>query len=159
MINIILKKGSLKITFIFLKIKMNKNKYNKPSNIPIKWYGFWISHGNGAKRKYKTLNESHARWTEAYKNLEVDWEDCLKKNKDAIKKNKQLIKSHNEITRAYNGLHQLGKFAEQEGIDIRKHQKQLPEYEFHQKHTLLESGRVEHKYLLKKPKKETEDKK
>ena len=109
--------------------------------------------------KYKTLNESHARWTEAYKNLEVDWEDCLKKNKDAIKKNKQLIKSHNEITRAYNGLHQLGKFAEQEGIDIRKHQKQLPEYEFHQKHTLLESGRVEHKYLLKKPKKETEDKK
>ena len=75
--------------------------------------------------KYKNLNESHARWTEAYKNLEVDWEDCLKKNKDAIKKNKQLIKSHNEITRAYNGLHQLGKFAEQEGIDIRKHQKQL----------------------------------
>ena len=105
------------------------------------------------------LNESHTSWVEAYKNLEVDWEDCLKKNKDAIKKNKQLIKSHNEITRAYNGLHQLGKFAEQEGIDIRKHQKQLPEYEFHQKHTLLESGRVEHKYLLKKPKKETEDKK
>ena len=95
---------------------------------------------------------------EDYKNLEVDWEDCLKKNKDAIKKNKQLIKSHNEITRAYNGLHQLGRFAEQEGIDIRKHQKQLPEYEFHQKHTLLESGRVEHKYLLKKPKKETENK-
>ncbi len=43
--------------------------------------------------KYKTLNESHARWTEAYKNLEVDWEDCLKKTKTLLKRINNLLKA------------------------------------------------------------------
>lgn len=63
------------------------------------------------------------------------------------------IKKYNEIVRAYNGLHQMGKFAEELGIDIRKHRKNLPEskdYEFSQTHKLLESGRVQHIYKLNK---------
>jgi len=64
-------------------------------------------------------------------------------------------KKYNEIVRAYNGLHQMGKFAEELGIDIRKHRKNLPEskdYEFSQTHKLLESGRVHHTFKLNKKK-------
>ena len=73
-------------------------------------------------------------------------------NRDAIKTNREIIKSHNEITRAYNGLHSGGEFAQDLGIDIKKHNKMLPEnnpdYDFSQKHTLLESGKVRHEYKL-----------
>ena len=73
-------------------------------------------------------------------------------NRDAIKTNREIIKSHNEITRAYNGLHSVGEFAQDLGIDIKKHNKMLPEnnpdYDFSQKHTLLESGKVRHEYKL-----------
>ena len=64
-------------------------------------------------------------------------------------------KKYNEIVRAYNGLHQMGKFAEELGIDIRKHRKNLPEskdYEFSQDSKLLESGRVHHTFKLTKKK-------
>jgi len=80
--------------------------------------------------------------------------DVMLKNDDCIKKNTEILKSHNEITRAYNGLHSMGKFAEAEGIDITKHNAQLPEnMEFTQSHELLESGRVKHVYGIKKKKK------
>jgi len=80
--------------------------------------------------------------------------DVMAKNTDCIKKNKEILKSHNEITRAYNGLHSMGKFAEEEGIDIKKHNRQLPEnMEFTQSHELMESGRVKHVYGIKKKKK------
>ena len=73
-------------------------------------------------------------------------------NRAAIKTNREIIKSHNEITRAYNGLHSVGEFAQDLGIDIKKHNKMLPEnnpdYDFSQKHTLLESGKVRHEYKL-----------
>ena len=73
-------------------------------------------------------------------------------NRDAIKTNREIVKSHNEITRAYNGLHSVGEFAQDLGIDIKKHNKMLPEnnpdYDFSQKHTLLESGKVRHEYKL-----------
>ena len=64
-------------------------------------------------------------------------------------------KKYNEIVRAYNGLQQMGKFAEELGIDIRKHRKNLPEskdYEFSQDSKLLESGRVHHTFKLTKKK-------
>ncbi len=80
--------------------------------------------------------------------------NLMAKNDDCIKKNEEILKSHNEITRAYNGLHSMGKFAEAEGIDIQKHNKQLPEnMEFHQSHELMESGRVKHVYGIKKKRK------
>ena len=58
-----------------------------------------------------------------------------------------------EAVRAYNGLHTLGKFAEEQGIDIKNASKELPEneknkYNFSQKHTVLESGRVKHQFFL-----------
>ena len=67
--------------------------------------------------------------------------------------NQEILKDHNEITRAYNGLAEMGKFAEDEGIDIKKHNKMLPErnkYDFSQSHTLLESGKVKHSWKFKK---------
>ena len=62
-----------------------------------------------------------------------------------------------EVTRAYNGLHTLGKFAEEQGIDLKSAKEDLPEseknrYKFSQKHTVLESGRVKHSYSLKQKK-------
>ena len=80
-------------------------------------------------------------------------------------KEKELQECHkdkNDITRAYNGLHTLGKFAEEEGVDIKKACRDLPEnqknkYDFKQKHTVLESGKVKHSYSLK-PKKNGEGK-
>ena len=62
-----------------------------------------------------------------------------------------------EVTRAYNGLHSLGKFAEEQGIDLKNAKEDLPEseknkYNFSQKHTVLESGKVKHEFFLK-PKK------
>ena len=40
---------------------------------------------------------------------------------------KELAKKNNEVVRAYNGLAELGKFAEEQGIDIKKHSRELPE--------------------------------
>jgi len=64
-------------------------------------------------------------------------------------------KKYNEVVRAYNGLSSMGRFAEDLGIDIRKHRKNLPEskdYEFSQDSKLLESGRVRHIFKLNKKK-------
>ena len=93
------------------------------------------------------------------KKLEARLEDYHEKHTDCLEKNQELLKDHIEITRAYNGLHQMGKFAEEQGIDIKKHNKKLPEYhQFEQEHTLLESGRVQHIYKMKKIKKDGEQK-
>ena len=43
--------------------------------------------------------------------------------------------------------------AEEVGVDIKKHNKHLPErnkYDFSQSHTLLESGKVKHSWKFKK---------
>jgi len=103
-------------------------------------------------KKWETaLNAVTAERDEAYSyNTELlkKNKDCIKKNRDFVKTNKQLIKRCVEITRAYNGIAEMGKFAEELGINIKEHQKQLPEHEFNQKHTLLESGRVNHSYTF-----------
>ena len=64
------------------------------------------------------------------------------------------------MTRAYNSLAEMGKFAEEQGIDIKKHTKELPEnkykdFKFSQKHEVLESGKVRSTYKLTPPKKTT----
>ena len=87
--------------------------------------------------------------TKVYKNYK-------EANEDLSKQNKEVIKDNYELTRAYNGLHTLGKFAEESGVDIKKHNGKLPEnskWEFEQKHTLTEGGKVKHQYRVK-PKKE-----
>ena len=90
--------------------------------------------------------------------------DFRKINKDNLKVNKEYVKENQELTRAYLGLHQMGKFASEQGIDIKKYVKKLPEHNkykdftFEQKHTVLESGNVRHSYTLKPPKKNGEGK-
>ena len=84
--------------------------------------------------------------------------EFVKVNQQCLETNRDILREHNEITRAYNGLHHMGKFAEELGIDIKKHNKMLPENdeynEFTQKHQLLESGKVKHTWTLKKKKKD-----
>ena len=81
------------------------------------------------------------------------YEDTLETQEKELE---ECHKDKNDITRAYNGLHSLGKFAEEQGIDIKKACKDLPEnkhkYNFRQKHELLESGKVRHEYFFGKKK-------
>ena len=76
----------------------------------------------------------------------------------------KLQKTNFEVTRAYNSLAEMGKFAEEQGIDIKKHTKELPEnnkykdFKFSQKHEVLESGKVRSTYKLTPPKKTTKKK-
>ena len=99
------------------------------------------------KEKNLKIEELQNLYDEA---IEVN-ADVVDKNRDCIKANQTLLKDHNEIVRAYNGLAEMGRYAEEIGVDIKKHRSQLPEgYEFNQKHTLLESGKVKHSYSLKK---------
>ena len=101
------------------------------------------------KEKNLKIEELQNLYDEA---IEVN-ADVVDKNRDCIKANQTLLKDHNEIVRAYNGLAEMGRYAEETGVDIKKHRSQLPEgYEFNQKHTLLESGKVKHSYSLKKKK-------
>ena len=99
--------------------------------------------------QFKVLGTDHKELQEYHKELEEKHDDCLCKNE-------KILKNHHDITRAYMGLHHLGREAKEFKVDIKKHQKMLPEYEFHQKHELLESGRVKHIYKIipKKKKKE-----
>ena len=99
------------------------------------------------KEKNLKIDELQKLYDEA---IEVN-NDVVEKNRDCIKANQTLLKDHNEIVRAYNGLAEMGRYAEETGVDIKKHRSQLPEgYEFNQKHTLLESGKVKHSYSIKK---------
>ena len=99
------------------------------------------------KEKNLKIEELQNLYDEA---IEIN-NDVVEKNRDCIKANQTLLKDHNEIVRAYNGLAEMGRYAEETGVDIKKHRSQLPEgYEFNQKHTLLESGKVKHSYSLKK---------
>ena len=83
------------------------------------------------------------------------FDDYKEANDSLAEKNKEIVKDNFDLTRAYNGLSQLGQFAEESGIDIKKHNGKLPEnskWDFEQKHTLTETGKVRHQYKLK-PKK------
>ena len=80
------------------------------------------------------------------------FDDYKEANDNLAEKNKEIVKDNFDLTRAYNGLSQLGQFAEESGIDIKKHNGKLPEnqkWDFEQKHTLTESGKVKHHYKLK----------
>ena len=112
-----------------------------------------------AENHQKEINEIKAHYEKELAEVNKLYEEAVETNRemaevnrDAIKTNREIIKSHNEITRAYNGLHSVGEFAQDLGIDIKKHNKMLPEnnpdYDFSQKHTLLESGKVRHEYKL-----------
>ena len=112
----------------------------------------------------KEMEETKAFYEKELTEISDLYDSACKHNREIVKTNEQILKQHNEITRAYNGLHHMGKFAEELGIDISKHNKMLPENDeynqFTQKHQLLESGKVQHTWTLKKKKKgDTDDKK
>ena len=107
----------------------------------------------------KEIKELKEHYESELKELQDLYDEAIKHNRemakvnqDNLKTNREIIKSHNEITRAYDGLHTIGEFAQDLGIDIKKHNKMLPEnnpdYDFKQKHTLLENGKVRHQYYL-----------
>ena len=92
---------------------------------------------NDTKEGTTALGE---KFYEIRQELEKQLEDCQKEKTDAV--------------RAYQGLAKMGKFAEDMGIDLEKACEELPEseknkYDFSQKQTVLESGRVKHEYNLK----------
>jgi len=94
------------------------------------------------------LNKLIEQRTIEYKNANVHLVDI----------NAELQKKNIEITRAYNGLAMMGKFAVENGIDIKKHNRDLPEhplnkYKFEQKHEVLESGQTKSTYQLTPKKK------
>jgi len=104
---------------------------------------------DGIKEKNLKIEELQNLYDEA---IEVN-KDVIVKNRTCIEANRELLKDHNDIVRAYNGLAEMGKFAEEVGVDIKKHNKHLPErnkYDFSQSHTLLESGKVKHSWKFKK---------
>ena len=121
-----------------------------------------------AENHEKILAETKAYYEGELKELKDLYNECIDANKElskvnrhCIKVNKDIIKDHHEITRAYNNLHRLGKFCEEDGIDIKRHNKMLPEYkdnfyDFKQKHTLLESGKVKSNWSVKKKKNKKE---
>ena len=103
---------------------------------------------NDIKLKHKKIKELE----DLNKELTIMFGDKID---EYVKANQGLAKANNELTRAYEGLAHLGKTAQEMGIDIKKHYKNLPEYDkydFSQKHELLESGKVRHTWTAK-PKK------
>ena len=74
------------------------------------------------------------------------------------KSTEDLHKKYNEIVRAYNALAELGKYAEELGIDIKKHTERLPEYDLYKdfkiENKVMESGKVKTIFSAKKIKKE-----
>jgi hypothetical protein len=116
----------------------------------------------------RILAETKAYYEGELKEQKDLYKECIDANKElskvnrhCIKVNRDIIKDHHEITRAYKGLHEIGKFAQDEGIDVKRHYKMLPEnkddlYDFKQKHTLLENGKVRHTWNVKKKKKKKE---
>ena len=112
----------------------------------------------------KVKNNLIRRWQlydyKSAKKVNKVFEEYKEANKDLSKQNKEVIKDNYELTRAYNGLHTLGKFAVESGVDIKKYNGQLPEnnkWDFEQKHTLTETGKVKHQYRLKPKKKGADD--
>jgi predicted RNase H-like nuclease (RuvC/YqgF family) len=104
----------------------------------------------------KTQNETAKESKRGFLVIIDRYEDQIK---ELEKKVEELTIQRNESTRAYNGLSQMGKFAEQMGIDLQSAQKDLPEaeknkYDFKQTDTLMESGKVKHIIKLTPKKKD-----
>ena len=79
-------------------------------------------------------------------------------NQELKRKNEKLSKAYYEAVRAYNALHHMGKFAEELGIDIKRHSDELPEnkykdYDFSIDNKVLESGQVKTTFKATKKKK------
>jgi len=112
--------------------------------------------------KILTWQKKHIEDLKKINEILVDkYEDALeakeKKLQEANENTEEANKNTSEALRAYQGLAKMGKYAESMGIDLEEASRNLPEsqknkYDFKQKHTLLESGKVTHKYFFGKKK-------
>lgn len=98
--------------------------------------------------KAKEFYDKHIEYAMGYWELSATYENKLE----------DLNKEYNEIVRAYNALATLGKFAEEQGIDIKKHRERLPEHDLYKdfkiENKVMESGKVKTVISMKKVKKE-----
>jgi len=101
-----------------------------------------------AEVKTKEFYDKHIEYAMGYWELWAKYENQLE----------DLHKKYNEIVRAYNALAELGKYAEELGIDIKKHTERLPEYDLYKdfkiENKVMESGKVKTIFSAKKIKKE-----
>ena len=108
----------------------------------------WRSAYRIIERLSETIEAQEKRFARQEKNIKVMGNNFYTQVQD-------LTKERDDAVRAYSGLHKLGKFAVEQGIDIKD--EKLPEseknkYDFSQKHTVLESGKTKHSYSLKRKK-------
>ena len=124
---------------------MKKNKNNiKDSNVVVRWRAVYKI----IERLSKNLEVHEKRFKRQEANIKV-------MGNNFYTQIQELTKERDDAIRAYNGLHKLGKFAVEQGIDIKN--EKLPEadknkYDFSQKHTVLESGKTKHSFFLKRKK-------
>ena len=113
---------------------------------------------------YKTLEKLNR---ELFKRLKSKTEDFAKlhahtlelqeTNNQFADYNERLVKDNFALTRAYDGLSQMGKMAQDLGINIEEHRWRLPEntknhdYQFKHEAKLMESGKVKNVFKFKMP--------
>ena len=96
----------------------------------------------------------------AFKNLVEHTKELKKVNDEFADQNERLVKDNFALTRAYDGLAQMGKMAEDLGINIEEHRWRLPEnkknhdYQFKHEAKLMESSHVKNVFKFKLPKSE-----
>jgi len=116
---------------------------------------------------YKTLEELNRVifnrlmvTEEAFKNLTKHTKELKEANDQFADYNERLVKDNFALTRAYDGLSQMGKMAEDLGINIEEHRWKLPEneknhdWQFKHETKLMESGRVKNVFKFKMPESE-----
>ena len=90
---------------------------------------------------------------EEYKQLNRSLVDKYEDIREGLEKElEEANKKYYDMVRAYNGLAQLGRFAQDMGIDIEKANLELPENskgKFEHKATLMESGKVKQSLKFK----------
>ena len=114
------------------------------------------------KAKEQENIQSWNTWIDTWdkKDLYEYWYNRLwYQNRELERQVENLSKEYYEVVRAYNALHHMGKFAEELGIDIKRHSDELPEnkykdYDFNIENKVLESGKVKTTFKATKRKKD-----
>ena len=95
--------------------------------------------------------------TQEFNKLYAHTLELQKTNAQFADYHERLIKDNFALTRAYDGLSQMGKMAEDLGINIEEHRWKLPEneknhdYQFKHETKLMESGKVKNIFKFKMP--------
>ena len=115
-----------------------------------------VSYKDLEKLNRKLFEELKYR-TEEFNKLHSHTLELQKVNNQFADYHERLIKDNFALTRAYDGLSQMGKMAEDLGINIEEHRWKLPEneknhdYQFKHETKLMESARVKNVFKFKMP--------